>query len=61
MIDSVEMIIFHGVYFFSPFRTGSEPKIETLRGIYPEPRAEILRFAQDDRRRAQGDKAKGSE
>jgi hypothetical protein len=38
-------------------------KDEILRGVYPEPKTEILRFTQDDRRgRAQDDKpAKGSE
>jgi len=27
------------------------PKTETLRGVNPEPKNEILRFAQDDRQR----------
>ena len=30
---------------------------ETLPGVYPERTAEILRFAQNDRRRAQGDRS----
>jgi hypothetical protein len=34
-----------------------EPKTEILRGVYPEPKTEILRSAQDDRRRrAQDDR-----
>jgi hypothetical protein len=28
---------------------------QILRGVYPEPKTEILRFAQDDRRRVQDD------
>ncbi|HEV2498335.1 MAG TPA: hypothetical protein VGY31_01995 [Terriglobia bacterium] len=31
------------------------PQKQILRGVYPEPNAEILRSAQDDERRAQND------
>jgi len=33
----------------------SSQTIEILRGVYPEPKAEILHFVQNDRRRAQND------
>ena len=40
-------------------RSSLKPKTETLRGVYPEPKDEILHFVQDDRRRrAQDDQCK---
>jgi hypothetical protein len=38
-----------------PVPTGSD---KILRGVYPEPNDEILHFVQNDKRRAQNDKAK---
>ena len=60
--DSSSVIARHEVPKQSQDKLGTVPAIfkdEILRGVYPEQKDEILRFAQNDMRRAQNDKLRG--